>query len=58
MQIIRQVILLDYCALLFDSDVVIFKDPVSTILAYENYDLIAQKDAGICAGFMLRLSMV
>ena len=52
MQIIRQVILLDHSALLFDSDVVLFQDPIPTILVSQNSDLVAQKDEGICAGFM------
>ena len=53
-KIIREAILLNTNILLFDSDVILVKDPIPPILAYSsNYDIIAQKDILICAGFML-----
>ena len=45
-QIILQVILLEYCAFLNDSDVVLFQNLISTILTFKDYDLIAQKGTG------------
>lgn len=38
--------------LYLDSDVILFKDPFPVLNSYSGYDLIAQKDGYICAGFM------
>ena len=51
-KIIRQSVLVGYNILLFDSDVMFFRDPIPYILSLEGYDLIAQKDLLVCAGFM------
>lgn len=51
-KIIRQAVLIGYNILLFDSDVLFFKDPLPPIMALEKYDLVSQKDTSVCAGFM------
>ena len=39
--------------LIFDSDVILFKDPLeSSAVSYANYDFVAQVDEHICTGFM------
>ena len=52
-KIIRQAVLLGYNILLFDSDVLLFKDPLHPIVDLVDYDLVSQKDTSVCAGFML-----
>ncbi|KAK8789327.1 hypothetical protein WA588_001212 [Blastocystis sp. NMH] len=51
-KIIRQAVVLNYNVLLFDSDVFLFQDPLPSILSLDDYDLIAQQDTSVCAGFM------
>lgn len=51
-KIIREVILLNCNVLLFDSDVILVQDPFPSLLAYPSYDIVAQKDILVCAGFM------
>lgn len=51
-KIIREALLLHLRILLFDSDVILMKDPIPPILEDSSYDIIAQKDKLICAGFM------
>ena len=54
-KIIRQAVVLNYNVLLFDSDVFLFQDPLPSILSLDDYDLIAQQDTSVCAGFMYTL---
>lgn len=54
-KIIREVILLNLQILLFDSDVVLMNNPLPPILNHTSYDIIAQKDKFVCAGFMFEL---
>lgn len=51
-KIIREVILLNCDVLLFDSDVILVQDPFPSLLSYPSYDIVAQKDILVCAGFM------
>lgn len=51
-KIIRQSVVIGYNILLFDSDVMFFQDPLPYIQSMEGFDLIAQKDLSVCAGFM------
>ena len=53
--IVRTILEMDVGVLVFDSDVVIFKDPFTGLPKETNFDLIAQKDEVICAGFMYLL---
>ena len=55
-KIIRQAVVLNFNVLLFDSDVFLFRDPLPSILSLHDYDLIAQQDTSVCAGFMYPLS--
>lgn len=50
--IVRHVLSMGVGILVFDSDVVIFKEPFSGLPVNDEFDIIAQKDEHICAGFM------
>lgn len=50
--IIRYILNMNVGVLIFDSDVVIFKDPFSGLPENDEFDIIAQKDEHICAGFI------
>ena len=41
--------------LYLDSDIILFKDPFPVLNSYTGYDVLAQRDETICAGFMYLL---
>ena len=51
-RIIREVLLLNCSILLFDSDVLLLKDPLPGILALDPVDMLAQKDERVNSGFV------
>lgn len=51
-RIIREVLLLNCSVLLFDSDVLLLKDPLPGILALDPVDMLAQKDERVNSGFV------
>ena len=50
--VLRDLLLLRYTVLYIDSDVLLFKDPFPALHQYDGYDLAAQRDETLCAGFM------
>ena len=38
--------------LYIDSDIILFKDPFPVLNSYTGYDVLAQRDAAVCTGFM------
>ena len=52
-RIIREVLLLNCSCLLFDSDVILRKNPLPGILSRKHYDMLAQKDERVNSGFVL-----
>lgn len=46
----------NYSVFVIDSDIALFKNPLSIILSHNNYDIVAQQELPnkktICAGFM------
>ena len=53
--IVKHVLSMGVGILVFDSDVVIFQEPFSGLPKNDSFDIIAQKDEHICAGFMYLL---
>ena len=51
-RIIREVLLLNCSCLLFDSDVILHKNPLPGILLRKHYDMLAQKDERVNSGFV------
>ena len=50
--VIRDVVNLNYHVLYIDSDIILFQNPFPVLSNYRYYDLVAQKDDTLCAGFM------
>ena len=50
--IINRILAENVSCLMFDSDVIIFKDPLEDEKDIENFDFLAQVDEHICTGFM------
>ena len=56
--VIRDVLNCGYNLLYVDSDVLLFHDPFPKLQEYRSYDLAAQKDDTLCAGFMYVLPTI
>ena len=50
--IIKDLLLIRLRVLYLDSDILLFKNPFPFLQNYESYDMVAQRDDTLCAGFM------
>lgn len=56
LSLLLQVLTFGFNVLYIDSDVILLKDPFPYLQSFPQYDLLAQRDANICSGFMYFVS--
>lgn len=56
--VIRDIVNCGYNVLYVDSDILLFNNPFTKLQEYRSYDIVAQRDDTLCAGFMYLMSTI